>query len=95
MSHVSFICRCSRSGDVVDDNVGKDRSKQTSMKMAVGSTARPGRKTACDEELEKSHRALPKNLIRPLPYIIANASGSRDLLFRWLVHAVARDEVDY
>jgi hypothetical protein len=52
------------------------------MKTAVGTTARPGRKTTRDEELEKSHRALPKNLIRPLPYRIANASGSGDVLTR-------------
>jgi hypothetical protein len=94
-SHVSFVCRCSHSGDVVDDNVGKDRSKQTSMKMAVGSTARPGRKTTRDEELKKLHRALPKNLICPLPYRIAKASGSGDLLSCSPVHADARDEVDY
>jgi hypothetical protein len=50
------------------------------MKTAVGSTARLGRKMAHDEELEQSRRALPKNLILPLPYRIAKASGSGDLL---------------
>jgi hypothetical protein len=65
------------------------------MKMAVGSTARLGWKTTCDEELEQSRRALPKNLIRPLLYRIAKASGSRDLLYRSPVHAGARDEVGY
>jgi hypothetical protein len=65
------------------------------MKTAVGSTARLGWKTTRDEELEQSHRALPKNLIRPLPYRIAKASGSRDLLSRSPVHAGARDEVHY
>jgi hypothetical protein len=65
------------------------------MKMAVGSTARLGRKTTRDEELEQSRRALPKNLIRPLPYMIANASGFRDLLSRSPAHAGAQDEVDY
>jgi hypothetical protein len=65
------------------------------MKMAVGSTARLGWKTTRDEELEQSHRALPKNLIPPLPYRIAKASGSGDLLSGSPVHASARDEVDY
>jgi hypothetical protein len=52
------------------------------MKTAVGSTTRLGWKTTRDEELEQSRRALPKNLIRPLPYRIAKASGSGDLLSR-------------
>jgi hypothetical protein len=65
------------------------------MKTAVNCTARLGRKTTCDEELEQSRRALPKNLIRHLPYRIAKASGFGDLLFRSPVHAGARDEVDY
>ena len=39
--------------------------------------------------------ALPKNLIRPLPYRIAKASGSGDLLSHPPVHAGKRDEVDY
>jgi hypothetical protein len=65
------------------------------MKTAVGCTARLGGKTARDEELEQSRRALPKNLIRPLPYRIAKVSGSGDLLSRSPVHAGARDEVDY
>jgi hypothetical protein len=93
--HVSFACRYSRSSNVVDDNVGEDRSKQTAMKTAVGSTARLGWKTTRGEELEQSRRALPKNLIRPLPYRIAKTSGSGDLLSRSPVHAGARDEVDY
>ena len=61
----------------------------------VGSTVRLGRKTTRDEELEQSRRALPKNLIRPLPYRIAKAGGSRDLLSRSPVHAGGRDGVDY
>jgi hypothetical protein len=61
----------------------------------VGSTARLRRKTTCDKHLEQSRRALPKNLIRPLPYRIAKASGSGDLLSRSPVHVGARDEVDY
>jgi hypothetical protein len=65
------------------------------MKTAVGSTARLGWKATHDEELEQSRRALPKNLIRPLPYRIAKASGSGDLLSRSRVHAGARDGVDY
>jgi hypothetical protein len=65
------------------------------MKTAIGSTARLGWKTTRDEELEQSRRALPKNLFRPLPYRIAKASGSGDLLSRLSVHAGARDEVDY
>jgi hypothetical protein len=65
------------------------------MKTAVGSTARLGWKMTCDEELEQSRRALPKNLIHPLPYRIAKACGSEDLLSRSPVHVGARDEVDY
>jgi hypothetical protein len=65
------------------------------MKTAIGSPARLGWKTTRDEELEQSRRALPKNLIRPLPYRIAKASGSRDLLSRSPVHTDARDGVDY
>jgi hypothetical protein len=65
------------------------------MKMAVCCIARLERKITRDEELEQSRRALPKNLIRPLPYRIAKASGSGDLLSHSMVHAGARDEVDY
>jgi hypothetical protein len=65
------------------------------MKTALGSTTRLGRKTSHDEELEQSRRALPKNLIRPLPYRITKASGSRDLLSHSPVHAGAWDGVDY
>jgi hypothetical protein len=65
------------------------------MKTAVGCTTQLGWKTTRDEELEQSCRVLPKNLIRPLPYRIAKASGSGDLLSRSLVHASARDGVDY
>jgi hypothetical protein len=65
------------------------------MKTAVGCTARLRWKMTRDEELEQSRRALPKNLIRPLSYRIAKASGSGDLLSRLPVHADARDEVDY
>jgi hypothetical protein len=65
------------------------------MKTAVSCTARLGRKTTHDEELEQSRRALPENLIRPLPYRITKASGSGDLLSRSPVYAGARDEVDY
>jgi hypothetical protein len=60
--------------------------------MAIGSTARLGRKATRDEELEQSRRELPKNLIRPLLYRIAKVSGSRDLLSRLSVHASARLE---
>jgi hypothetical protein len=65
------------------------------MKTAVGCTARLGWKMTRDEELEQSCRVLPKNLIRPLPYRIAKASGSGDLLSCLLVHADAWDGVDY
>ena len=65
------------------------------MNAAVGSTARLGWKTTRDEELEQLRRALPKNLIRPLPYRIARASSSGDLLSRSPVHAGGRDGVDY
>ena len=49
----------------------------------------------CDDELEQSRRALPKNLMRHLPYRITKASGSGDLLSRPPVHAGKRDGVDY
>jgi hypothetical protein len=65
------------------------------MKTVLGSTARLGWKMTRDEELEQSRRALPKNVIHPLPYRIAKASGSGDLLSHSPVHADARDEVDY
>jgi hypothetical protein len=65
------------------------------MKTAVGCTARLGRKMTRDEEFEQSRRALLKNLIHPLSYRIAKASGSGDLLSRLPVHASAWDEVDY
>jgi hypothetical protein len=65
------------------------------MKTAVGCTARLGRKMTRDEELKQSCRALPKNLIGPLPYRIAKASGSGDQLSCSPVQAGARDEVDY
>jgi hypothetical protein len=93
--HVPFIYRCSCCSNIVDDNIGVDRSKQMVMKMAVGCTARLGWKTTHGKELEQSRRVLPKNLIFPLPYRIAKASGSRDLLSHLPVHASARDRVDY
>jgi hypothetical protein len=65
------------------------------MKTAVGSTTRLGRKTTHDEEHEQSRRALPKNLIHPLSYRMANASGSGDLPSRSAVLVGIRDEVDY
>jgi hypothetical protein len=65
------------------------------MKTTVDCTARLRGKTTRDEELEQSRRALPKNPIRPLPYRIAKASGSGDLLSRLPVHTGARDKVDY
>jgi hypothetical protein len=65
------------------------------MMTVVGCTARLGWKTTRDEELEQSRRALTKTLIRPLPYRIAKASGSGDLLSRSPVHTGARDGVDY
>jgi hypothetical protein len=93
MNRQTAVDRTYRSlADVV---VAVDRSKQTMMKTAVGCTARLGWKTTRDEELEQSRRALSKNLIRPLPYRIAKASGSGDLLSRSPVHASARDGVDY
>jgi hypothetical protein len=65
------------------------------MKRAVGSTARLGWKMTHGEELKQSRRALPKNLIFPLPYRITKESGSGDLLSRSPMHAGARDGVDY
>ena len=51
--------------------------------------------TSRDDDLEQSRGALPKNLIRPLPYKIAKASGSRDLLSRSPVHGGGPDGVGY
>jgi hypothetical protein len=65
------------------------------MKTTVGCIARLGWKATRDEELEQSRRALPKNLICPLPYRISKVSGSGDLLSRSPVHAGARDGVEY
>jgi hypothetical protein len=65
------------------------------IKTAVGSIARLRWKTSRDEELEQSRRALPKNLIHSLPYRIAKASSSGDLLSRSPVHTGARDRVNY
>ena len=45
--------------------------------------------------LEQSRRALPKNLIRPLPVQDLEDRGSGDLLSRSSVHADARDGLDY
>ena len=53
------------------------------------------RKTSRDDELEQSCGALPKNQISPLPYRIARANGSGDLLSRSPVHADDRDRIDY
>ena len=47
------------------------------------------------KNLEQSHRALPKNLIRPLSVQDLEDGGSGDLLSRLLVHTVARDGADY
>ena len=69
--------------------------REEGLKTTVGSTARLGRKATRDEELEQSRRALPKNLIRPLPYRIARTSGSGDLLSRSPMHVGARDGVGY
>ena len=41
--------------------------------------------------VEQSRRALPKNLIRPLPVQDLEDGGSGDLLSRSSVHADARD----
>ena len=45
--------------------------------------------------LEQSRRALPKNLIHPLPMQDLEDGGSGDLLFRSSVHADDRDEIGY
>jgi hypothetical protein len=66
------------------------------MKTTPAETIRSsGWKTTRGGSGEQSRRALPKNLIRPLPYRIAKATGSGDLLSQTPVHAGARDEVDY
>jgi hypothetical protein len=65
------------------------------MKTAVGSTTRLGKKMTRDEELKQARKALPRNLIHPLPYRITKASDSGDMLSRSPVHVGSRDEVDY
>ena len=45
--------------------------------------------------LEQSRRALPKNLICPLPVQDLEDEGSGDLLSRSSVHVGARDGADY
>ena len=45
--------------------------------------------------LEQSRRALPKNLIHPLPVQDLEDGGSRDLLSRLSVHADAQGEIGY
>jgi hypothetical protein len=61
---VLFVSCCRSDG--VDDDVGDDPLLMA-METTVSSTARLGRKTTRDDKLEQSRRALPKNLIRPLP----------------------------
>jgi hypothetical protein len=84
MMNVLFVSCC--RGDDVDDDVGDDLLL-TAMKTTMSSTARLGRKTTRDDELEQSRRALPKNLIRPLP-----VQDRKDERFRRpaLPHADAR-----
>jgi hypothetical protein len=52
-------------------------------------------KTSHNEDREQPRRALTKNLIRPLSYKIAKASGFGDLLSHLLMRAGAQDGVDY
>jgi hypothetical protein len=65
------------------------------LKTTVGNTARLGRKTTRDEDLEQSCRTLPKNLILPRPYRFTKASDSRDLLSRSPVHVGGWGVVGY
>ena len=99
MAHVPIVCRGSRqvhrgkiSGDVVDDDVGDDGSMQIAPAETICSS---GWKTTRGGSGEQLRRALPKNLIRHLPYRITKATGSGDLLSQPLVHAGDRDGVDY
>ena len=86
---VLFVSCCKSDG--VDDDVGDDPLLMA-METTVSSTARLGRKTTRDDEFEQSRRALPKNLIRPLP-----VQDRKDERFRRpaLPHASIRDRVDY
>jgi hypothetical protein len=62
----------------------------------ICSTARFGRKTVRDEELDQqSCKAFLKNLIHHIPYRIAKANDFTDPLSRSPVHAGGRDEVGY
>ena len=47
------------------------------------------------KNLEQSHKALSKNLIRPLPVQNLEDGDSGDLLSRSSVHADARDGLEY
>ena len=63
--------------------------------MLAAAIRKAGWKTTRGGSGEQSREALPKNLIRPLPYRITRAIGSGDLLSQTPVHAGARDGVDY
>jgi hypothetical protein len=62
------------------------------MKTAVGSIVQLERKTTRDEELEQPRGALPKNLIRPLPYRIAKAGDLETCSpIRWCMPALGME----
>src|SRR3954465_11332973 len=86
--YVLISCRCSRRWCSSLSKKSALKTTSTSSNLTTGKTRR-------DDELEQSRGALPKNLIRPLPYRITRASGSGDLLSRPPVHAGKRDGVDY
>ena len=79
-SEGSSRSRCSI--DVVDDNVGDDRSKKTALKTTSFRSHRTTGKTSRVDELEQSHGALPKNLISPLSYIVRHRKTLKDTTWR-------------
>ena len=86
------VHRSERSGDVIDEDVGEDGSKKTTPAETIRSS---GWKKTRSGSGEQSREALPKYLIRHLPYRITKATDSRDMLSQTPVHAGDRDGVDY
>ena len=80
------VHRGQSSGDVVDDDVGAEKT------TPVETSRNSGWKKTRGGSSEQSRRALPKNLIRALSYRITKTTGSRDLLSQTTMHAGARDE---
>jgi hypothetical protein len=97
----------SGGGEAVVDGVVTLLTKEWWKQVKVDGVENSGRthRLTClvedlHEEFDQSRKALPKNLIRPLRYMIANASAFGDLLSRssvqagwWDGYAAGRDGV--